>query len=145
MCLTTLYKIFYQMQEMFYITNKEEFRQRFLEFDQNYNVIEFDNIYTYITNVIELLRDFLLNKTTEYYNYHTSIQLWLYLYALFMMTFILGYMWWKYVEYLGELLHQTKYILGIFEIDTILLNPYMVALLERLRKFFPYFVLRLTS
>lgn len=51
-----------------------------------------------------------------------------------MMTFILGYMWWKYVEYLGELLHQTKYILGIFEIDTILLNPYMVAFLERLRK-----------
>lgn len=46
------------MQEMFYITNKEEFRQRFLEFDQNYNVIEFDNVYTYITNVIELLRDF---------------------------------------------------------------------------------------
>jgi len=57
-CLTTLYKIFYQMQEMFYITNKEEFRQRFLEFDQNYNVIEFDDVYTYITNVIELLRDF---------------------------------------------------------------------------------------
>jgi hypothetical protein len=32
------------------------------------------------------------------------------------------------------LLQKTRYMIGIFSIDSILMNPYMMALLERERK-----------
>ncbi len=48
---------------MYQTDNVEEFTLKFREFDKNYDVIELDNMYLFVANVLELLRDFLLNKT----------------------------------------------------------------------------------
>ncbi len=37
----------------------------------------------------------------------------------------------KFVQYQADMLHKTKYLIGIFSIDTIVGNPYMKALLEK--------------
>ena len=52
-----------------HISDITQFRDRFHQFDENYDIIEFDNVFSFIINVIEMLRDFLLNKTQEYYDF----------------------------------------------------------------------------
>ncbi len=47
------------------------------------------------------------------------------------MGFGLSYVWIKLVQHMAKILHKTRYLIGIFNIDLILLNPYMKALLER--------------
>ncbi len=60
--------------------------------------------------------------------------MWLFIYALACMGGLLIYVWIKFVKYEADLLHKTKYLVGIFSIDTIVGNPYMKALLEREHK-----------
>ena len=63
MTLTTLYKIFDQMRELYYINDVASFKQKFLEFDENYDIIGFDDVFSFLINVIEMLRDFLLKNS----------------------------------------------------------------------------------
>jgi hypothetical protein len=87
-----------------------------------------------VENVIELLRNFQISKTKEFYDQQTNIQLILFIYALFIMGAFLSYIWVSFVKYLGDQIFNTRQIMGLFPMETILLNPYMVAFLERARR-----------
>ena len=57
------------MQEMFYINNPTDFKATFHEFDKNYNVVEFDDVYAFIQTVTDMLRDFLLKNSHKFYEF----------------------------------------------------------------------------
>lgn len=69
----------------------------------------------------------------KFYDKQSNLQLYLFAYAMFCMCFVFTIWWYQYTKYLNSQLQQTRYIIGLFSIDMLLSNPYMVALLEKIR------------
>eukprot|EP00825_Cyclidium_porcatum_P052150 TRINITY_DN9793_c0_g1_i4.p2 TRINITY_DN9793_c0_g1~~TRINITY_DN9793_c0_g1_i4.p2 ORF type:complete len:164 (-),score=25.20 TRINITY_DN9793_c0_g1_i4:167-658(-) len=107
--------------------------QRRVHGDQDVDFLGIDDVFLYLQDIIDMIKDFLLLQATGFYNNKSSIQLYLFAYAMFCMCVLVAIWWYQYTKYLNSLLHQTRYIIGLFSIDMILSNPYMVALLEKIR------------
>eukprot|EP00825_Cyclidium_porcatum_P007810 TRINITY_DN1391_c0_g1_i1.p1 TRINITY_DN1391_c0_g1~~TRINITY_DN1391_c0_g1_i1.p1 ORF type:complete len:362 (-),score=51.53 TRINITY_DN1391_c0_g1_i1:270-1355(-) len=130
MSLTTIYQRFSELQQI-YDSDLTTFKTQFKEFDQSIDFLGLDDVFSFIIDIIEMIRDFLLNKAEQYYNKQVMIQAWLFAYSIVCYAAIFLYGWYKFINHLSSLWQKTRYIIGIFQIDTLLANPYMVALLEK--------------
>lgn len=130
MTLITIHQRFEEISQSYQV-NLQQFKNDFKQFDQSVDFLGLDDVFLYVIDIIEMIRDFLLAKAQEYFDKQISIQSWLFAYAIFCMAVIFFYGWYKFISHINQQWYMTRYIIGIFQLDMILANPYMIAMLEK--------------
>ncbi|KAL4497377.1 hypothetical protein ABPG72_011312 [Tetrahymena utriculariae] len=89
------------------------------------NLQDLDIAYYYLRDSIDLLDNFIVNISQEYFDYLTTIQLIIFIESLVVITFIFVIIGTQFLKSLGSTIYNTTFLFTLLPIDSLIENPYV--------------------
>ncbi|KAL4498587.1 hypothetical protein ABPG72_019705 [Tetrahymena utriculariae] len=125
------FQVYFDLGPLYNITDATQFNKMFYSWENSNNLIELDQFFDIITKSIEILKDFLLDRVNSFVNEMKFIFKSLLIYQLIMMVFIFYFGFAQFYYQVKEEMIQTKRIISILSIQSVLDNPYLLSYLNK--------------
>ncbi|EWS74030.1 PAS domain S-box protein (macronuclear) [Tetrahymena thermophila SB210] len=125
------FQVYFDISPLYNITDINQFTKLFYSWENSNNLIELDQFFDIITKSIEILKDFLLDRVNSFINEMKFIFKSLLIYQLIMMVFIFYFGFAQFYYQVKDEMIQTKRIISILSIESVLDNPYMLSYLNK--------------
>ncbi|EAR89791.2 transmembrane protein, putative (macronuclear) [Tetrahymena thermophila SB210] len=122
---------FKEIRALLDIQDPQAFIQKIQAFDQNYDLNSFQELYYYCQSIPDLLGNFMITSSTNYYNERQNFLLQIFIFAFILNSCILLFVWQAFYKHLAKLMFQTKSILGVFSYDFIIDNPFIISYVKK--------------
>ncbi len=93
------------------------------------NLVELDNLYFVIENVLEFLATFVITMTDQFLTFLLKQIYDIYGVSTIFFVILLLFLWTFYVKYLEKILYKNKLSLTVLPIDYLINNPYVACYL----------------
>ncbi|EAR97310.2 PAS domain S-box protein (macronuclear) [Tetrahymena thermophila SB210] len=129
--LKNLFETYAFLGPIYKINNTQQFIDSFYSWENSNNLVELDEFFEMITSSIEILKDFLMDRVNNFVDQMKYVLNYLLIYQLIMMIiiFYLGFV--EFYKQVKNEMIQTKRMLSILSIETILDNPYILSYLNK--------------
>ncbi|KAL4449273.1 hypothetical protein ABPG74_015655 [Tetrahymena malaccensis] len=129
--LKNLFETYAFLGPLYNVNNTQIFIDSFYSWESSNNLVELDEFFDIITSSIEILKDFLMDRVNHFVDQMKYVLNYLLIYQLVMMIliFYLGFV--EFYKHVKHEMIQTKKILSILSIETILDNPYILSYLNK--------------
>ncbi|EAR98003.2 transmembrane protein, putative (macronuclear) [Tetrahymena thermophila SB210] len=124
-------EVFPDMLSMYQITDSNIFTQKFTAYQSAFNFAEFNTFATYLAQIISALRTFIIQNSEDYFNYMKTFQIALLIYQMLIMVLIFYFGWFSFYKYLDHQLFQTKLLLSVMDVNSLIENSYIYNFLKR--------------
>ncbi|KAL4499326.1 hypothetical protein ABPG72_006912 [Tetrahymena utriculariae] len=124
-------EVFPDMLSMYQISNSTVFSQKFTAYQASFNFAEFNTFATYLAQIISALRIFIIQNSEDYLNYMKTFQIALLIYQMIVMVLIFYFGWFSFYKYLDHQLFQTKLLLSVMDVNSLIENSYIYNYLKR--------------
>ncbi|KAL4449275.1 hypothetical protein ABPG74_015657 [Tetrahymena malaccensis] len=125
------FQVYFDLSPLYNITDVNQFTKMFYSWENSNSLIELDEFFDIIAKSIEILKDFLLDRVNNFVNDMKFIFKSLLIYQLIMMVFIFYFGFAQFYYQVKDEMIQTKRIISILSIESVLDNPYMLSYLNK--------------
>ncbi|KAL4447041.1 hypothetical protein ABPG74_013893 [Tetrahymena malaccensis] len=107
------------------VPNLQVYLGLYMKWISQNNLHDLDLAYYYLRDSIDLLDNFIVNISQEYFDYLITIQLIIFIESLVVITFIFLIVGTQFIKSLGSTIYNTTFLFTLLPIDSLIENPYV--------------------